>query len=107
MTGRIKDVIHRGGETVSASDLEEHLIAHPGIYAAAAVALPDEYLGEQICAAVVFSGPPITLAELNRYLDERGVSAHQRPDKLAPMPTLPKTAVGKVDKKQVIAALVS
>lgn len=107
VTGRIKDVIHRGGETVSASDLEEHLIAHPRIYAAAAVALPDEYLGEQICAAVVFNGPPITLAELNRYLDERGVSAHQRPDKLAPMPALPKTAVGKVDKKQVIAALVS
>ena len=59
VTGRIKDVIHRGGETVSASDLEEHLFAHPAIYAAAAVALPDEYLGEKICAAVVFSGPPI------------------------------------------------
>ncbi len=42
VTGRIKDVIHRGGETVSASDLEEHLFAHPGIYAAAAVAMPDE-----------------------------------------------------------------
>jgi mycobactin salicyl-AMP ligase len=105
VTGRIKDVIHRGGETVSASDLEEHLFAHPSIYAAAAVALPDEYLGEKICAAVVFSGPAITLAELNKYLDERGVSAHSRPDVLAPMPTLPKTAVGKVDKKKVVAQL--
>ena len=105
VTGRIKDVIHRGGETVSASDLEEHLFAHPAIYTAAAVALPDEYLGEKICAAVVFSGPPITLAELNRFLDERGVSAHTRPDVLASMPTLPKTAVGKVDKKKVVAQL--
>jgi mycobactin salicyl-AMP ligase len=107
VTGRIKDVIHRGGETVSASDLEEHLFAHPAIYAAAAVALPDEYLGEKICAAVVFSGAPITLAALNEFLDDRGVSAHSRPDVLAPMPTLPKTAVGKVDKKKVVAQLVS
>jgi mycobactin salicyl-AMP ligase len=105
VTGRIKDVIHRGGETVSASDLEEHLFAHPAIYAAAAVALPDDYLGEKICAAVVFSGPQISLADLNQFLDERGVSAHCRPDVLAPVPTLPKTAVGKVDKKKVVAAL--
>jgi mycobactin salicyl-AMP ligase len=107
VTGRIKDVIHRGGETVSASDLEEHLFAHPAIYAAAAVALPDDYLGEKICAAVVFSGPAITLAELNQFLDERGVSAHSRPDVLAAMPMLPKTAVGKVDKKKVVAQLAS
>jgi mycobactin salicyl-AMP ligase len=107
VTGRIKDVIHRGGETVSASDLEEHLFAHPAIYTAAAVALPDEFLGEKICAAVVFSGPPITLAELNQFLDSRGVSAHSRPDVLAPLPSLPKTAVGKVDKKKLVARLVS
>ncbi|KAA0120412.1 (2,3-dihydroxybenzoyl)adenylate synthase [Mycolicibacterium sp. P9-22] len=105
VTGRIKDVIHRGGETVSASDLEEHLFAHPGIYAAAAVAMPDEYLGEKICAAVVFSGKPLTLAELNSFLDSRGVSSHTKPDMLAPLPALPKTAVGKVDKKQIIALL--
>ncbi len=55
---------------------------------------------------MVFKGPPITLAELNGFLDERGVSAHTKPDLLAPMPSLPKTAVGKVDKKQIIAALV-
>lgn len=107
VTGRIKDVIHRGGETVSASDLEEHLFAHPAIYAAAAVALPDEYLGEKICAAVVFNGSPISLAELNQFLDARGVSAHSRPDMLAPLPSLPKTAVGKVDKKRVVAQLLS
>lgn len=107
VTGRIKDVIHRGGETVSASDLEEHLFAHPAIYTAAAVALPDDFLGEKICAAVVFKGAPISLADLNRFLDERGVSAHCRPDVLAPLPTLPKTAVGKVDKKKVVASLTS
>lgn len=106
VTGRVKDVIHRGGETVSALDLEEHLLAHPSVLAAAAVPLPDEYLGEKICAAIVFSGPAVTLAELNGYLDERGVAAHSRPDVLAPMSTLPTTAVGKVDKKAIVKELV-
>ena len=105
VTGRIKDVIHRGGETVSATDLEDHLHTHPQIYAAAAIALPDEYLGEKICAAVVFRGKPLTLAELNSFLDERGASAHARPDLLTPLASLPTTAVGKVDKKQLVARL--
>jgi mycobactin salicyl-AMP ligase len=101
VTGRVKDVIVRGGENVSALDLEEHLLTHPSIWAAAAVPLPDDYLGEKICAAVVFSGPPVSLPELNSYLDERGVAAHSRPDVLVPMNALPTTAVGKVDKKAI------
>jgi mycobactin salicyl-AMP ligase len=105
VTGRIKDVIHRGGETVSATDLEDHLHTHPQIVFAAAVPLPDEFLSEKICAAVVFSGAPISLVELNAYLDERGVSAHSRPDVLVALPSLPKTAVGKVDKPKLIAQL--
>jgi mycobactin salicyl-AMP ligase len=101
VTGRVKDVIHRGGETVSALDLEAQLLTHPSIWAAAAVPVPDEYLGEKICAAVVFSGAPVTLAEVHQHLDERGVAAHARPDTLVPMPALPTTAVGKVDKKTI------
>jgi mycobactin salicyl-AMP ligase len=101
VTGRVKDVITRGGETVSALDLEEHLITHPSIWSAAAVPLPDEFLGEKICAVVVFSGNPVTLADLNAYLDDRGVAAHSRPDTLVAMPSLPTTAVGKIDKKAI------
>ncbi|MGE0779505.1 (2,3-dihydroxybenzoyl)adenylate synthase [Mycolicibacterium sp.] len=107
VTGRIKDVIHRGGETVSATDLEEHLLAHPGIYAAAAVPLPDRYLGEKICAAVVFNGRPLNLAEVNAFLDERGASAHARPDVVVALPSLPSTPVGKVDKKKLIATILT
>jgi mycobactin salicyl-AMP ligase len=105
VTGRVKDVIVRGGENVSALDLEEHLLTHPSIWAAAAVPLPDEYLGEKICAAVVFSGAPATLHELNAYLEQRGVAAHTRLDVLTPMTSLPTTAVGKVDKKAVVSAV--
>ena len=95
VSGRVKDVIHHGGETVSAADLEDHLLAHPAIWAAAAVGLPDQYLGEKICAAVVFAGEPVTLSELNGYLDRRGVATHARPDMLVELPALPTTAVGK------------
>ncbi len=101
VTGRVKDVICRGGETISAADLEEQMVSHPAIFTAAAVALPDPYLGEKICAAVVFSGAPVSLAELNTYLDERGVASHTRPDVLVGMATLPTTPVGKVDKKTI------
>lgn len=105
VTGRIKDVITRGGETVSALDLEEHLITHPGIWSAAAVPLPDEFLGEKICAVVVFSGAPVTLADVHAYLDGRGVAAHSRPDTLVVWDSLPTTAVGKTDKKAIVAQL--
>jgi mycobactin salicyl-AMP ligase len=105
VTGRVKDVILRGGETVSAAELEEHLCTHPAISSAAAVALPDPYLGEKICAAVVFASTPITLAELNDYLDQRGMATHARPDTLVEMSALPATAVGKVDKKAIARQL--
>ncbi|ORA39954.1 (2,3-dihydroxybenzoyl)adenylate synthase [Mycobacterium aquaticum] len=105
VTGRVKDVILRGGENVSALDLEEHLLTHPAIWSAAAVPLPDEYLGEKICAAVVFTGAPVTLAELHTHLEARGVAAHARPDVLVPLTALPTTAVGKIDKKAIVAQL--
>lgn len=106
VTGRIKDVIHRGGETISALDLEEHLLTHPAIRAAAAVPVPDPFLGEKICAVVVFSGPAVSLTDLNAYLDGRGVAVHSRPDALIAQPALPVTAVGKVDKKAIVASLI-
>jgi mycobactin salicyl-AMP ligase len=101
VTGRVKDVICRGGETIASADLEEQLMSHSAIFSAAAVALPDPYLGEKICAAVVFAGEPITLAELNTHLDERGVATHARPDMLVAMAALPTTPIGKIDKKAI------
>ncbi|WP_445168173.1 (2,3-dihydroxybenzoyl)adenylate synthase [Mycolicibacterium sp. Dal123E01] len=105
VTGRIKDVILRAGETISALDLESHLLTHPAVSAAAAVGLPDPYLGEKICAAIVFRGAAVSLAELNEHLDARGVAVHARPDMVASMPALPTTAVGKVDKRTLVAQL--
>lgn len=105
VTGRVKDVITRAGETISAQDLEEQMLSHPAIFAAAAVPLPDPYLGEKICAALVFTAEPIGLAELNAHLDRRGVASHARPDMLVGMPALPTTPIGKIDKKAIIRAV--
>ncbi|WP_167107520.1 (2,3-dihydroxybenzoyl)adenylate synthase [Mycobacterium sp. DL592] len=107
VTGRVKDVITRAGETVSALDLESHLLAHPRITAAAAVGLPDPYLGEKICAAIVVIGDPLSLTEINAHLDACGVAVHCRPDTVVPLASLPTTAVGKVDKRAIVGQLQS
>lgn len=105
VTGRIKDVIVRGGESVAADELEIQLLRHPAIGSVAAVGLADDYLGEKICAAVVFNGPPVSLAELNEHLHRCGVATHIRVDQLTVSSTLPLTAVGKVDKKALARQL--
>lgn len=105
VTGRIKDVILRGGESIAALDLESHLQTHPAVYAAAAVGLPDQYLGEIVCAAIVFRGKPVAAAELNQHLQARGAATHSRVDKLVAVSALPLTAVGKIDKRALLASL--
>ncbi|ODR24147.1 (2,3-dihydroxybenzoyl)adenylate synthase [Mycobacterium gordonae] len=105
VTGRIKDVICRCGETIGAQDIEEQLLTHPAVWSVAAVPLPDPQLGERLCAAVVFSGKPATLAELNGYLDQRGLASHARLDQLVAFSALPTTAIGKIDKKAIVARL--
>jgi mycobactin salicyl-AMP ligase len=105
VTGRIKDVIVRGGENIAADELETHLLSHPAIRSAAAIGLPDDFLGEKVCAAVILDSTPVTLAQLNGYLGERGVATHVRVDQLAILPALPTTAVGKIDKKALACQL--
>ena len=106
VTGRVKDVIQRAGETVSAPELEAHLLTHPAVSAVAAVPIPDDYLGEKVCAAIIFKRDPVGLAELNMHLDGRGVAAHSRLDLVAPMPSFPATAVGKIDKQAIVAKII-
>ncbi|MGJ0120135.1 (2,3-dihydroxybenzoyl)adenylate synthase [Williamsia sp. MIQD14] len=103
VTGRIKDTIVRAGENVAADDIEEHLLAHPDIAAAAVIGLPDEALGERICAVLVTSsavpanGTP-TLGEVRGFLAERGLATFKLPDTVRAQSSLPVTAVGKIDK---------
>lgn len=101
VTGRVKDVINRGGESVSCDELEEHLCAHLAIRQALAVGVSDTDLGEKICAVVVFedSADQPTLAEIKAFLTARGLAAYKHPDMLRAAKDVPTTAVGKLDRR--------
>ena len=78
--GRRKDVINRGGEKISAEEMEDLVLSHPAVLNAAIVAMPDEVLGERACAYVVLrAGASLTFAELTRHLEERRIRASRFP----------------------------
>jgi cyclohexanecarboxylate-CoA ligase/acyl-CoA synthetase len=100
VTGRLKDIIIRGGTNISAGEVEGHLLAHPDIREVALVGYPDDRLGERACAVVVpaDSAKP-TLDEVIAFLRaERGIAVHKLPEKLVLVDSLPMTGSGKVQK---------
>lgn len=99
--GREKDQINRGGDKISAEELENHLLAHRAVHDAAVVGMPDETLGERTCAYLVPRGQaePPTQRELATFLTERGVAAYKLPDRVEVVDAFPRTSVGKIDKK--------
>lgn len=103
--GRIKDVINRGGEKVNAEELELLLLRHAGILAAAVVAMPDERLGERTCAYLVPAAQPLELSEIQRHLADLGVAKFKWPERLEWAGDLPKTPVGKINKKLLHAQI--
>lgn len=107
VVGRAKDQINRGGEKVAAEEVENHLLAFPGVHDAAVVSMPDDYLGERVCAYVVLRGgaPRMTGGQVRRFLRERGVAAYKIPDRLEITDAFPVTGIGKVSKKELRAAI--
>ena len=102
VTGRLKDLIIRGGMNISAREVEEHLLAHPRVAAVAVVAMPDPHLGERACAVVVPAGDPPTFAELVDFLrNVRRIAATKLPERLEIVDILPMTATGKVRKAEL------
>jgi 2,3-dihydroxybenzoate-AMP ligase len=97
--GREKDQINRGGDKVSAEELENHLLAHPGIRNVAAVAMIDDLLGERTCVFVVPAQADLRLQGLKKFLRERGIADFKLPDRLELVDELPRTAVGKISKR--------
>ncbi|SPE53694.1 Long-chain-fatty-acid-CoA ligase [Streptomyces netropsis] len=99
LTDRAKDVIKSGGEWISSVELENHLMAHPEVAEAAVVAVPDDKWGERPLAAVVLKdGSVVEYAALRSFLGER-VARWQLPERWVLIPSVPKTSVGKFDKK--------
>lgn len=104
VTGRIKDIIIRGGENISAPEIEELLLRHADVTDVAVVGAPDERLGERVCAFVVVR-VPVTLATLTTFLTEHGLAKHKLPERLEVRASLPKTESGKVRKDDLRAWL--
>jgi cyclohexanecarboxylate-CoA ligase len=95
ITGRVKDVINRGGEKVPVAEIEQLLHAHPAVSDVAIVAMPDERLGERACAFVVGELDFYTMLE---YLDSHRVSKTYWPERLELVDALPRTPSGKIQK---------
>lgn len=104
LTDRAKDVIKSGGEWISSVELENHLMSHPAVLEAAVIGVADDRWGERPLACVVVrEGRTVGFGELRDYLEGR-VASWQRPEQWVVIPEVPKTSVGKYDKKRLRAA---
>lgn len=99
ITGRIKDLIIRGGINISPVEIENVLFSHPKVMNAAVVGMPDERLGERICAFVVLEeGETLDKAEVQRWMEAANVAKPKWPERVERVDALPMTASGKVQK---------
>lgn len=102
VTDRIKDVIIRGGETISSGQVEDVLNAHPAITDGVVVAAPDRQYGEVVGAVVVLKpGAALGLNQLRSHFVKAGLAKQKTPERLAIVDSLPRTAMGKVRKAEL------
>jgi acyl-CoA synthetase (AMP-forming)/AMP-acid ligase II len=103
ITGRIKDVVIRKGETISSLEVENTLSLDPAVAEVTVVGLPDDRSGEVVCAIVVPRDPanPPTLASLAAHCRERGLATQKIPERLEIVEEIPRNAMGKAQKAQL------
>ncbi|MFD0148394.1 class I adenylate-forming enzyme family protein [Streptomyces sp. NPDC055721] len=104
LTGRIKDIIIRKGENISAKEIEDLLHGHPDVGDAAVIGLPDAERGERVCAVVEQppGAAPLSLGTVTAYLREAGLSVHKLPEQLEVVAALPRNeTLRKVLKYQL------
>jgi acyl-CoA synthetase (AMP-forming)/AMP-acid ligase II len=102
VTGRAKDIIIRNGENISPKEIEDILIAHPGIAEIAVVGVPDARTGERACAVIVAADQPAPdVAELGQLLTGEGVAKFKIPERVEVWEALPKNDAGKVLKHRI------
>ena len=98
--GRKKDLINRGGEKISAEEVENLILMHPAVQNVACVPMPDPNLGERMCAFVVLrKGSALTLKELVAFLAGKEIAKFKFPERLEIVPEFPVSTFGKVSKK--------
>ncbi|MEL0210031.1 MAG: cyclohexanecarboxylate-CoA ligase, partial [Novosphingobium sp.] len=104
ITGRKKDLIIRGGENISAKEIEDVLHSHPGVREAAVVAMPHERLGEGVCAYLILSGE-VDAGALVAHVGASGMAKQKIPERFEFVSDFPRTASGKV-RKDVLRTMI-
>ncbi len=100
LCGRIKEMINRGGESISATDIEKLIILHPGVAVVAVIPMPDKLMGERVCAYIeTEKGAELTFEDIIEFLKSKNASVLQLPERIVFIEKMPVTGVGKLDKK--------
>ena len=100
--GRKKDLINRGGEKISAEEIENLILTHPAVQNVACVPMPDPILGERMCAYVIArAGAVLTLEQLVAFLMKEEIAKHKLPERLEIVSEFPLSPFGKVSKKDL------
>ncbi len=106
--GRIKDLVNRGGEKISAEEVENLILMHPAVRNAACVPYPDPVLGERMCACLILRpGQGLTLDELTTFLLDLGIAKFKLPERLEVLDDFPLSPFGKVSKKVLATMLLT
>jgi len=103
--GRATDHINRAGEKISAEEIEDHLLAHPNVFDAAVVSIPDEYLGERTCAFIIAQGEKPRGAQIKQWIRDRGLADFKVPDQVVFVDKFAETAALKISRRELRAAL--
>jgi acyl-CoA synthetase (AMP-forming)/AMP-acid ligase II len=105
LTGRLKDVIVRKGENISAKEIEDLLYTHPKVEDVAVIGLPDPERGERVCAVVQLAGraeaDPLTFGEMASYCRAAGLMVQKVPEQLELRSEMPRAATGKIVKTKL------
>ncbi len=102
ITGRIADIIIRGGENISATEVEAALTAHPSIIEAIVVGYRDELMGERVCACLVTTSE-ISVTEIREWFEGRGVARYKTPERIVRLSSVPLLGTGKPDRAAIKA----
>ena len=104
ITGRVKDLIIRGGVNISPVESENAIAAHPDVVGVAVIGWPDERLGERLCAAVETTAP-LTLDGILAFCEAQGLPRRYWPERLESVERCPRTAAGKIRKHELLSRL--
>jgi 2,3-dihydroxybenzoate-AMP ligase len=102
LTGRIKEMINRGGESISATEIERLITRHPEVAAVAVIPMPDPLMGERVCAYIQPKpGARLTFERIISFLKEQRASVLQLPERIEFIHAMPYTGAQKTDKRRL------